>query len=360
MSSKNTDEIIKKTSIGGQAVIDGIMMKGPEKTVLAVRTPDKSIADEEVSFPNPAKKHKILAIPVLRGIINFAITLYVGEKTLMRSADLSGMTELEEAEEKEKKEKKLRKKAEKKGISFEELKKAEEEKPKKLSNAVLTGVMALGTVLGVALALILFLYIPSLIFNLLNSLFTPNTAVTASALTDGVLQNWRAFLEGIMKIAIFVGYIYLVSLTSEIKKLFKYHGAEHKTIFCYEKGLELTVENIKKQSRFHPRCGTSFMFLMIAVGILVSTVIILIWPDVTKLTYIWVIIKLLLIPLFCGLGYELIKLCGKYDNLFTKIVAAPGLWVQRITTKEPDDDQIEVAIKAMTEVIPEDPDLDRI
>lgn len=360
MNSKENNGIVKKTSIGGQAVIDGIMMKGPEKTVLAVKTPDKSITDEEVKFPNPAKKYKILGIPVLRGIINFAITLYVGEKTLMRSADLSGMTELEEEQEQEKKEKKLRKKAEKKGIPFEELKKAEEEKPNKLSKAVLTGVMALGTVLGVALALFLFLYIPSVIFNVFNSLLTPDTAVTVSAVNNGVLQNWRAFLEGIMKIAIFVGYIYIVSLTSEIKKLFKYHGAEHKTIFCYEKGLELTVENIKKQNRFHPRCGTSFMFLMIAVGILVSTVIILIWPGVTELTYIWVLIKILLIPLFCGLGYELIKLCGKYDNIFTKIVAAPGLWVQRITTKEPDDDQIEVAIKAMKEVIPENPDLDRI
>lgn len=358
MSNKNCEGICKKTSIGGQAVIEGIMMKGPEKTTLAVRTPDKSIATEEVNFPNPIKKYKWLGMPVLRGIITFAITMYVGMKTLMRSADLSGMTALEEAEEEKKHEEKLRKKAEKTGISYEDLKK-KEEKPKKLSNTLMTVVMTIGTVLGVGLAVFLFMYIPSVIFNVFNSLAS-GVGISASAIENGVLQNWRPFLEGLMKIAIFVGYIMLVSQTPDIKRLFKYHGAEHKTIFCYEKGLPLTVENVRKQIRFHPRCGTSFMFLMIAVGIIFSTVIVLLFPSVTKLTGIWVAIKILLVPLFCGIGYELIKLCGKYDNIATKIIAAPGLWVQRITTKEPNDDMIEVAIKAMEEVIPDDPELDRI
>lgn len=358
--SKKDCNVCKKTSIGGQAVIEGIMMKGPERTVLAVRTPDKSIETEDVNFPNAAKKCKILGLPIIRGVVNFCVTMYVGMKTLMRSADLSGMTELEEEMEQEKKDAKLRKKAERKGVSFEELKAKEEAKPKKLSDAVLGVVMAIGSVLGMALALILFMYVPTKLFNLLNSAVTPDIALTADSIANGILQNWRAFFEGIMKIAIFVGYILLCSQMNDIKKLFKYHGAEHKTIFCYEKGLALTVENVRKQVRFHPRCGTSFMFLMIAVGILFSTIIIIFAPGVTKYTALWVTIKILLVPLFCGVGYELIRFCGKHDNIITKIVAAPGLWVQRITTKEPDDDMIEVAIKAMEEVIPENPDLDII
>ncbi len=358
--SKENCGVCKKTSIGGQAVIEGIMMKGPEKTVLAVRTPEKDIATENVDFPNPAKKFKFLGWPIIRGVANFAVTMYVGMKTLMRSADLSGMTDLEEAEEQEKRDAKLRKKAEKKGISFEEMKKQDEAKPKKLSNAVLGVVMTIGSVLGTALALFLFMYVPSVIFNAVNSLCTSSVDFTFSAIENGVLQNWRGFFEGILKIAIFVGYMLLVSMMSDIKKLFQYHGAEHKTIFCYEQGLDLTVENVRKQSRFHPRCGTSFMFLMIAVGILFSTIIVIFAPAVTKITVLWVAIKILLVPLFCGVGYELIKFCGKHDNIFTKIVAAPGLWVQRISTKEPEDDMIEVAIKAMEMVIPENPDLDKI
>ena len=358
--SKENCGVCKKTSIGGQAVIEGIMMKGPEKTVLAVRTPEKEIVTEDVDFPNPAKKFKILGWPIIRGVANFAVTMYVGMKTLMRSADLSGMTDLEEAQEQEKRDAKLRKKAEKKGISFEEMKQIDDAKPKKLSNAVLGVVMTIGSVLGVALSLFLFMYVPSVIFNAFNSLCTGGVDFTFSAIENGVLQNWRGFFEGILKIAIFVGYMLLVSQMSDIKKLFQYHGAEHKTIFCYEQGLDLTVENVRKQSRFHPRCGTSFMFLMIAVGILFSTLIVIFAPAVTKITVLWVAIKILLVPLFCGVGYELIKFCGKHENLLTRIIAAPGLWVQRISTKEPEDQMIEVAIKAMEMVIPENPDLDKI
>lgn len=358
--SKDNCNVCKKTSIGGQAVIEGIMMRGPEKTVLAVRTPEKTIATEEVNFPNPAKKCKILGLPIIRGVVNFGVTMYVGMKTLMRSADLSGMTDLEEEQEQEKKDAKLRKKAEKKGISFEEMKAIDESKPKKLSNAVLGVVMGIGSVLGVALALFLFMYVPSVVFNALNSAVTSDVAFTFSSIDNGVLQNWRAFFEGLLKIAIFICYMLLVSRMSDIKKLFQYHGAEHKTIFCYEAGLPLTVENVRKQLRFHPRCGTSFMFLMIAVGIVFSTLIVVFAPSVTKITVLWVAIKILMLPLFCGVGYELIKFCGKHDNFITKIIAAPGLWVQRITTKEPEDDMIEVAIKAMEMVIPENPDLDKI
>ncbi|MBQ5590174.1 MAG: DUF1385 domain-containing protein [Clostridia bacterium] len=346
--SKDNCNVCKKTSIGGQALIEGIMMKGPERTYIAVRNGQKEIVGEDVKFPNPAKKCKILGWPIIRGVANFAVTMYVGMKTLMRSADLSGMTELEEEMEAEKKEKKLRKKAEKKGVSYEELKAKEDAKPKKLSNAVLGVIMTIGTVLGTGLALVLFMWLPTFLFNLLSDAVPFDIA------------NWRAFFEGILKIAIFVGYILLVSQMSDIKRLFQYHGAEHKTIFCYEKGLDLTVENVREQLRFHPRCGTSFMFLMIAVGIIFSTIIVIFAPQVTKMTALWVAIKILLVPLFCGVGYELIKFCGKHDNFLTKIIAAPGLWVQRITTKEPDDDMIEVAIEAMKQVIPDNPELDKI
>ena len=346
--SKDNCNVCKKTSIGGQALIEGIMMKGPERTYIAVRNGQKEIVGEDVKFPNPAKKCKILGWPIIRGVANFAVTMYVGMKTLMRSADLSGMTELEEEMEAEKKEKKLRKKAEKKGVSYEELKAKEDAKPKKLSNAVLGVIMTIGTVLGTGLALVLFMWLPTFLFNLLSDAVPFDIA------------NWRAFFEGILKIAILVGYILLVSQMSDIKRLFQYHGAEHKTIFCYEKGLDLTVENVREQLRFHPRCGTSFMFLMIAVGIIFSTIIVIFAPQVTKMTALWVAIKILLVPLFCGVGYELIKFCGKHDNFLTKIIAAPGLWVQRITTKEPDDDMIEVAIEAMKQVIPDNPELDKI
>ena len=134
-----------------------------------------------------------------------------------------------------------------------------------------------------------------------------------------------------------------------------YHGAEHKTIFCLENEQELTVENVKKQSRFHPRCGTSFMILMLVVGILINLLIVTIFPSITKFAVVWVLIKILMVPFICGVGYELIKICGKYNNKVTRIISAPGMWVQRITTKEPDDDMIEVAIAAIKAVLPEDP-----
>ena len=327
----------KRTSIGGQAVIEGIMMRGPHKTVLSVRNINsKEITVEDVEFPN--KSPKFFKIPVIRGVYNFIITLMVGYKTLMRSADLSGMTELEEEEEKKKKEEKRKKKNKPE-------KEKESDEPNKLGKIALSIVMGVSVVIGVALAVLLFMWLPSFLFGLMKD--------GAASWLGWDLTNFRALCEGIMKIAIFLLYLWIVSQMNDIKRVFKYHGAEHKTIFCYEHGLDLTVENIRKQSRFHPRCGTSFMFLMILVGILISTVIVLVFPHVANYNYIWVPFKILLVPLFCGIGYELIKICGKHDNLATKIIAAPGLWVQRLTTKEPDDDMIEVAIESMLPVIPE-------
>lgn len=309
MKKKNKCEF---TSIGGQAVIEGIMMRGPEKSVLTVRKPNGEVITENVALPTFKEKFAFLKLPLIRGVVGFVESMTVGYKILMRSAEFS----IEEEET---------------------LKDKEEDKPSFFFNFL----MIFAAILGVGLALVLFMWLPTVMFNFVEKLF------------DTSLLYYKALIEGIIKLFLFLLYIYVVALSKDIKRVFMYHGAEHKTIFCYEAKLPLTVENVRKQSRFHPRCGTSFMFLMIAVGILFSTVVILIFPELKNHTYIWVTVKILLLPVFCAFGYEILKICGKHNNLFTKIVSAPGLWVQRITTKEPDDGMIEVAIEALRAVIPE-------
>lgn len=313
----------KKTSIGGQALIEGIMMKGPEKTVISVRTPDGKIDTEEIKEKHLRDRYKIFGWPVIRGVVNFIESMIQGYKALMISADKSGMTELEEQSAKE--------------------------EEKKKQNLLINAVMVVGSVLGVALSVFLFMYLPALAFDAVNF-------ILKDALTDTV----RPVFEGTLKIIIFVGYVAAVSTMKDIKRVFMYHGAEHKSIFCYEKGLELNIENVKKQKRFHPRCGTSFMILMLVVGIIISIFLVkLLPPVVTEIRILWVLIKILTVPVICGLGYELIRICGKYDNLVTKVIAAPGMWVQRLTTKEPDDDMLEVAIESLKAVIPKDSEKDR-
>lgn len=333
----------KKTSIGGQALIEGIMMKGPYKTTMAVRKKDGSIDLSGVEEKHLRDKYRIFGLPVLRGMVNLIESLIIGYKTLMKSADISGFTDLEEESDKEQS---------KQDSGFEntlaeqvtdsEVKEENAQDTKK--GSVLTGVvMTVGTVLGVALALVLFMWLPSLAFK------------GISYLAGYDLKYWKGLIEGVIKIFIFICYLALVTVEKDIKRVFMYHGAEHKTIFCYESGKPLTVENVRKFKRFHPRCGTSFMFLMLVVGILISSVLVVVLPDfIITRNYIWVPIKILLLPLTCGIGYELIKICGRYDNIITRIIAAPGLWVQRLTTKEPEDGMIEIAIAALTDVIPED------
>ena len=207
--------------------------------------------------------------------------------------------------------------------------------------------MIVSMLLGVALAVFLFFWLPSFLFSLLGKAFP--------ALGEGnvgAYRIYRGIFEGLFRILLFLGYMILVSQMKDIRRVFQYHGAEHKTIFCYEHGLELTVDNVRKQRRFHPRCGTSFMVLMLLIGVIVS---IFIWVDSPWLR---TGIKLLTIPLVVGIGYELIKLAGRRDNWFTRVISAPGLWIQRITTKEPDDQMIECAIAALKEVIPDDPEAD--
>ena len=303
----------KKTSIGGQALIEGIMMRGPKKTAMAVRnTKTKEIALEE--YPTKgADRAKLFKVPFIRGIFNMIDSLSFGYKCLMRSAELSGL----EDEEDEKKKAK--------GPSawdklFEKL------------------MMPIATVLAVALALGLFVWLPEQLWKWMTFR------------APAVAQNYylRACFAGVMRIILFVGYVWLTSLMKDIRRTYMYHGAEHKTIFCYEKGLPLTVENVRPQTRFHPRCGTSFMVLMLIVGILVSMFIRI--DNVLLRT----LVKLLTFPIVVGVGYELIKFAGRHDNLLTRIISAPGKWLQHLTTREPDDSMIECAIAAMEKVIPED------
>ena len=311
----------KYTSIGGQALIEGILMKSPEKTALAVRMPNGEIDLSYINGKSLREKYKILNLPIIRGVIAFAESMINGYKAMMLSAEKSGFTDLEE----------------------------EKPKDEKKQNALVNTVMVIGSVLGVLLAVVLFMYLPRLFVSGIEYLFSEK--ITSKLL--------RSAIEQFLKLTIFVLYVFAVSFMKDIKRVFMYHGAEHKTIFAYEKGLELTVENVRTQKRFHPRCGTSFMILMILVSIIISTAVQIIFPTVYNVRWLWVIAKILIIPFTCGIGFEILKICGKYDNVLTRIISAPGMWLQRITTKEPEDGMIEIAIAALNACEPEVPDVER-
>ena len=308
----------KYTSIGGQALIEGIMMRG-EKTALAVRKPDGNIDLSYMDYTPITKKYKVLGLPIIRGVVTFVESMLFGYKALMKSAEISEFTTEDEVKGTER---------------------SEEEKKKE--SVILTVIMGVASVLAIVLCFVLFLYLPALALDGL------------AFLTSDKILRFAPVIEGFIRLLILVLYMYGVSRMKEIKRVFMYHGAEHKTIFCYEHKKELTVENVREEKRFHPRCGTSFLALMVLVSIIVSSAISVLWPTLREdSTIIWVLIKLLLVPLVCGIGYELIKICGKHDNIFTKIISAPGMWFQHITTVEPEDDMIEIAIAAMNAVIPE-------
>ncbi len=310
----------KKTSIGGQALIEGIMMRGPKRNVMAVRMKDGSIETFEMNINSIKDKSFFFRLPIVRGVVNFVESMIVGYKAMMESADKSGY--LDDLEEEDKK------------------------KEDKNNGKLMSVIMVIATVLAVILCIGLFIALPSYAFKGLNYL------------AMGVLEPFKAIFEGVLKIAIFLSYMAAVSMMKDIRRVFAFHGAEHKTIFCYEAGLPLTVENVREQKRFHPRCGTSFMILILIVSIFLTIILDAVMPPWFSIVWIRTIIKLLIIPFVCGLGYELIKVCGRYDNILTRIVAAPGLWIQRITVKEPDDSMIEVAIAAMNEVIPQNSEED--
>ena len=316
MKKKKTQT--KYGSVGGQALMEGIMMNGPEGKAMALRLPDGSISVEKKTFTSIKDKNKFFGIPMVRGIVNFVEALIFGYKCLMESAEKTGMDVEEE----------------------ENMSKLDRWISDHFGEKMMKVIGAISMVLGFALAFALFVWMPSFLFDALNKLAGERITML------------RTIFEGLLRIIIFVIYMFAVSKMKEIKRVYMYHGAEHKSIFCYESGEEMTVENVRKQSRFHPRCGTSFIFVMIILSILVSSVVALAFPSLTQIRPVWICVKLLIMPIVMGLGYEFIRYAGNHDNLFVKILSAPGLWMQRITTAEPDDSMIEVGIAAINAVIP--------
>ena len=319
-----------KTMIGGQALIEGIMMRGPEKDAIVVRTPDGLTT--EVSPRKMHPKGSVLSWPFIRGPVNFFDSQFVGVKALMKSADLSPDETMETDSKFEKwLEKKLG--------------------DKKFQDSILTITVCISLLFSIGL----FFVLPMLLGSIFE-IWVKNTLASN-------------LIEGLIRVVILVGYMYFASRIPDMKRVFAYHGAEHKTICCYEAGLPLTVENVRKQCRFHPRCGTSFLVVVVVLSVLlfslVSTSLLTVIPALAAIKgtigyrLIMVAVKLLLLPVLVSLAYEINRIVGRHDNWFTRILTAPGLWMQRITTNEPDDDMIEVGITAVQAVLPSEEGADR-
>lgn len=311
MSEKNNENVCFRTMIGGQALIEGIMMRGPDKQAIVCRTKD-GLTEKVEPLRLIKDRHPALGWPFIRGLVTFADSMLKGMKALSYSASLLPEDEQEEPT--------------KFDLWLE--KKLGSEKAEK-------AIIGFAAFLGVCLAVALFLFLPTFIAG-----FIP-----------GVEGHYtlRSLLEGAIKIVIFLVYLWLCSRMKDMKRLFAYHGAEHKTIFCYEKGLPLTVENVRPQSRFHPRCGTSFLLVVIVLGIFVG---LLIQIDNTLLRFA---LRLLLLPVIVCVAYELNRWAGRHDrNIVSRIFTWPGKQLQHLTTNEPDDGMIECAIRAMELVIPEE------
>ncbi|MDD6278380.1 MAG: DUF1385 domain-containing protein [Oscillospiraceae bacterium] len=302
MSKEKTSHEKFKSKIGGQALIEGIMMLGPNTGAMACRLPDGSIDVETWEERNGKNAPWYKKTPMVRGCVSFVVSMVKGYKYMMKSAEKQ-MTEEEKKEQEE-------------------------------DSTFFTICTTVGMILGIAIAVGLFMILPKLVVGLIKPL-------TSSRII-------RSLAEGIMRIVIFIAYMALTSLMKDIRRQFEYHGAEHKTIACHEAELPLTVENVRKQTRFHKRCGTSFIFIVLIVSILVMCLV--------PFTVTWqrIIASLTLLPVIVGISFECIRLAGNNDNLFTRILSAPGLAMQRITTREPDDGQIECAIAALKPCIPAD------
>lgn len=308
---------VKRVSVGGQALIEGILMKGPKCSAMALRLPDGTIEVEEKKMTSLRDKNKFFAFPIVRGVVSFVESMIQGYKALMESAEKVSFEDIKNDDD------------------IENMSKVDRWITEHFGEKMMTVISVISMILGFGLAFALFFYLPTLAADLLNKV------------TDGAVANFRALIEGVVRIIIFVAYMLLVSQMKDIKRMFMYHGAEHKSIFCFEAGKELTVENVREMSRLHPRCGTSFMFVMILISIVISSVISIAFPSLRNIRILWMAIKILLLPVVMGLGFEFIKFAGCHDNFFVKIVSAPGLWMQRITTNEPTDDIIEVGIAAL-------------
>ncbi len=335
MAKKQSNERFK-TSIGGQALLEGILMLGPDKASTVVRTADG--LDVHTTPRKLPKKGAFTAWPFIRGVVNFFNSMKSGVEALMYSADLFAEDD-EAGEEYEEK-----KKQSKLDAWLEE--KLESDKAK---NAIVTFSVCLGLLLSVGL----FFVLPSLLGSAIRAWLTQNEfAVT--------------LIEGVVRIVIFLAYLFLVSRMKDMQRVFAYHGAEHKTIRCYEAGLELTVENVRGQTRLHPRCGTSFLFVVMLVSILVFSIanplLRPIFPEVGNgfaNALIRVAMKLLLLPVVVSISYEINRLVGRHDNVLTRALSKPGMWLQYLTTREPDDSMMEVGIRALTEVLPQEEGSDR-
>ncbi len=332
--AKKAPKNCRLARVGGSAVIEGVMMKAGDRASTACRTPDGKIAVVDKKFESARKKHKILGIPFLRGIVNFIESLTLSFSTLTLSAEMAG----EDAVEKESKFEKWLKKT--------------------FGKSIFDFIMFIAGALGILLAIGLFTLLPNVIASGIEHLAGRDLGI------------WTAAISGVLRMIIFIIYIVIVSLMKDIRRTFEYHGAEHKSIACYEAGEELTPENAKKHSRFHPRCGTSFIFVMLFISIAVSLTIRAIceygfdWTfelygrDLSSLAYTG--IGILTIPLIVGIGFEFLMIAGKHDNFIIRLLSAPGLWMQRLTTREPDEEQLAVAITALKCAMPEEfPDFDR-
>ena len=307
---KNCENNPRLGKVGGQAVLEGVMMRSGENVSVSVRAEDGSVQTKDSKYVSIKQKYKVLGLPIIRGMVSFIESMVMSFGTMNDSVNLLGIEEEE--------------------TKFEKWLK------KKFGASILDVLMPIAMVLSVLLAVGLFVFLPALIGRGISYLF------------GGDIGIWQSAIEGVMKVAIFIVYMLLVSMMKDIRRTFEYHGAEHKSIFCYESGEELTVENVKKHSRFHPRCGTSFMFVMIFIGIVLGFFI----PFET--VWLRTLCKILLLPVTMGIGYEFLMYAGKHDNFLIRALSAPGLWMQRITTKEPDDSQIEVAIASLKHALPDD------
>ncbi|MBO4407148.1 MAG: DUF1385 domain-containing protein [Clostridia bacterium] len=309
MTRKKSDSV--KTSIGGQALIEGILMRGPEKVAAAYLKADKTVDVEVEESAMPGKKYKILSLPVLRGVANMIVSLKTGIRYLTASANRA------------------------EGVAEEEPTKFDRWLEKRFSAKTIENLtVGISLFFGILMPVVLYILLPSFLTSFLRPL-----------IASSLLLN---LIEGAIKMLIFLLFLLLTSRMKDIRRVYSFHGAEHKTIFCYEKGLPLTVENVREQKRFHPRCGTSFLFVVLFIGILLYSFIS--WDKL----WMRILIRLLCLPVLVGVTYEINRLVGRYDNFLTRILRAPGLAVQRLTVFEPDDDMIRTAIAAVTPVIPGD------
>ena len=319
-----------KTMIGGQALIEGIMMRGPQKDAIVVRTPEG--LQTEVIDRKIRPKKSPLSWPFLRGPVNFFDAQFVGVKALMKSADLNPEASTEESSKFDRwLEEKL--------------------SNKKNQDALLTVTVCISLLFSIGL----FFVLPMLLGSIFEIWVDSTLALN--------------LIEGLIRVVILVCYMFFASRMQEMKRVFAYHGAEHKTICCYEAGLPLTVENVRKQCRFHPRCGTSFLLIVVVLSVLlfsiVSTGLLNVIPALAAIKgtfgyrLIMMAVKLLLLPVLVSIAFEINRLVGRYDNWFTSILTAPGLWMQRITNNEPDDSMIEVGITAVQAVLPDEEGADR-